>query len=121
MPRHLSSKVSISDTCVLPFLCRLLKDYLKQCRNELNYIEAGRANEKHKELAEHEMKRQVKYMEDKQRQELVHIEAMQRMQFEEFTRAWDQYMASYEQTAFQSIEKLKAEQHMELLNLHQLF
>jgi hypothetical protein len=67
------------------------------------------------------MKRQLAYMGDKQKQELVHIEAMQRMQFDEFTRAWDQYMAQYEQTAFNSIDRLKKEQEVEILNMRQVF
>jgi hypothetical protein len=37
----------------------------------------------------------------------MNIEGAQKAQFTEFQQAWDKYMADYEQTAFQLIEKLK--------------
>jgi len=40
----------------------------------MNYIEAKRASEKLKELSEHELQRQCRRMEQKQREELVQIE-----------------------------------------------
>jgi len=57
---------------------KLLKDYLEQSKLEINYIEAKRAQEKLKELSDHELRRQCKRMEDKQREELIQIEAIQR-------------------------------------------
>ena len=60
-------------------------------------------------------------METKQKQELIHIEAIQRMQFEEFTRAWDDYMTQYEKTAYNSIQRLKAEQEGEIYQLRLRF
>ena len=83
----------------------------------MNYIEAKRAQEKLKELSDHELSRQLKRMEEKQQEELVYIEGIQRTQFEEFTQAWDDYMAQYEQAAFESIEKLKADHYQEILAL----
>ena len=56
-------------------------------------------------------------MEEKQQEELVYIEGIQRTQFEEFTQAWDDYMAQYEQAAFESIEKLKLDHYQEILAL----
>lgn len=53
------------------WMCRLLKDYLEQSKQELNYIEAKRAQDKLKELGDHELRRQCNRMEQKQREELV--------------------------------------------------
>lgn len=39
------------------WMCRLLKDYLEQSKQELNYIEAKRAQDKLKELGDHELRR----------------------------------------------------------------
>ena len=96
---------------------KLLKDYLDQSKQEMNYIEARRAQDKLKELATHELHRQLRRMEVKQRDELLQIEAIQRNQFQEFTDAWDDYMQSYEQTAIESIQRLKSEQEGEVLGL----
>lgn len=43
----------------------------------------------------------------RQREELIHLERIQRTQFEEFTSAWDQYMMDYEIAAYESIERMK--------------
>ena len=56
-------------TCI-KFL-KLLKDYLEQSKSEMNYIEAKRAQDKLKELSEHELQRQCRKMERKQRDELI--------------------------------------------------
>jgi len=41
------------------------------------------------------------------------------MQFSEFARAWDKYMADYENTAFESVERLKEKHIREIQELHQ--
>lgn len=56
-------------------------------------------------------KQQKTQMRQYQDQEFRNIEDTQRLQFEEFTIAWDNYMADYETTAYISLEKLK-ERHM---------
>ena len=50
---------------------KLLKDYLDQSKQEMNYVEAKRASDKLKELGEHELRRQCSRMEEKQREELI--------------------------------------------------
>jgi len=100
---------------------KLLRDYLDQSKAELNYVEAQRAQNKLKELADHELKRQMQRMEAKQREELLQIEAIQRSQFEEFTNAWDEYMQSYEVTAIESIQRLKKEQESEIAAMRQSY
>lgn len=42
-----------------------MKEYLEQSKSEMNYIEAKRAQDKLKELNEHEMQRQCRRMEQK--------------------------------------------------------
>lgn len=53
-----------------------------------------------------------------QEKELVNIESAQKLQFAEFSNAWDQYMREYEATAFELIEQLKIKQEQELV-LHE--
>ena len=53
-----------------------------------------------------------------QEKELMNIESAQKLQFEEFSEAWDQYMRDYEATAFELIEQLKVKQEQELV-LHE--
>ena len=53
-----------------------------------------------------------------QEKELMNIESAQKLQFEEFSDAWDQYMRDYEATAFELIEQLKVKQEQELV-LHE--
>lgn len=42
------------------------------------------------------------------------VEEAQKAQFLEFSEAWDNYMAQYEETAFKSLERLKEKQILEL-------
>lgn len=51
-------------------------------------------------------------MEKYQDDEFKNIELTQQMQYDEFTKAWDDYMQDYEATAYLSLEKLK-ERHMQ--------
>ena len=60
-------------TATVSFL-KLLQDYLGQSKQEMNYVEAKRASDKLKELAKHELNRQMHRMENKQRDELLQIE-----------------------------------------------
>ena len=53
-----------------------------------------------------------------QEKELVNIESAQKLQFQEFSDAWDKYMRDYEGTAFELIEQLKVKQEQELV-LHE--
>lgn len=42
-----------------------------------------------------------------QQRELVNIETAQRLQYQEFSEAWDKYMNDYESTAYDLVEQLK--------------
>lgn len=48
-----------------------------------------------------------------QEKELGNIENAQKLQFQEFTEAWDKYMRDYEVTSFVAIEQLKDKQNQE--------
>lgn len=47
-----------------------------------------------------------------QEEELIQVENAQRLQFTEFSEAWDKYMKDYENAAFESVERLK-EKHIQ--------
>jgi hypothetical protein len=49
----------------------------------------------------------------------VTVEEAQRLQFSEFAQAWDRYMADYEATAFESVERLKEKHIREIQELHE--
>ena len=63
---------------------------------------------KFEEFSKAERQRQEQNMRIAQEKELVNIEYAQRMQFVEFSQAWDKYMSDYEETAFELVENLKA-------------
>ncbi|CAI2373520.1 unnamed protein product [Moneuplotes crassus] len=104
---------SIIDMRILDML-RLLEEYRKKCIHvDDDYVEAQRAEEKFKKTLNKATKKQRAQIQSFQEKELKSIEATQRQQFEEFSKAWDEYMADYEATAFLSLEKLKERQMKE--------
>jgi len=60
------------------------------------------------------MERQQRNMQETQEQELAEVEKNQKQQFLDFSKAWDDYMADYEATAFLSLEKLKEKHDQEV-------
>lgn len=94
------------DTKIIDML-KLLEEYRKKCVEEGKYAEANKAKEKHEELRRKETVRQVNIIKTSQEQELKAIEEAQKVQFIEFSNAWDKYMSEYEVTALKSIDKLK--------------
>lgn len=66
------------------------------------------------EFSRAEQQRQEQNMRLAQEKELINIETAQKMQFQEFSEAWDKYMRDYETTAFELIEQLKVKQEQEL-------
>ena len=59
------------------------------------------------EFSRAEQQRQEQNMRIAQEKELLNIENAQKLQFQEFSDAWDKYMADYETTAFELIEQLR--------------
>ena len=75
-----------------------------------DYTRAKMMKLRFEEFARAEQQRQEQNMRLAQEKELVNIESAQKLQFEEFSQAWDQYMRDYEATAFELIEQLKVKQ-----------
>ena len=65
-----------------------------------------------------EQQRQHHNMRIAQQRELVNIENAQRLQYQEFSDAWDKYMGDYERTAFDLVEQLKAKQNQEIEDMY---
>lgn len=65
-------------------------------------------------LKKKEIKRQKDYLRANQEKELISIENSQKMQFYEFSQAWDTFMSDYEATAYLSLEKLKERHSKEM-------
>lgn len=63
--------------------------------------------------------RQIQSIRQAQAQELQSIEDAQKAQFLEFSNAWDNYMAEYENTAYTSLEKLKEKHMLEFQAFHE--
>lgn len=72
-----------------------------------DYTRAKMMKLRFEEFSRAEQQRQEQNMRLAQEKELMNIESAQKLQFEEFSQAWDQYMRDYESTAFELIEQLK--------------
>ena len=86
--------------------------------NSGDYTRAKMMKLRFEEFSRAEQQRQEQNMRLAQEKELINIESAQKLQFEEFSQAWDQYMRDYESTAFELIEQLKLKQAQELI-LHE--
>ena len=91
----------------------------KKYEKEQNYTKAKLLKYKFDALSKQEHERQGQHMREAQQQELIAVEEAQRMQFSEFAAAWDKYMADYEATAFESVERLKEKHIREIQELHE--
>ena len=74
---------------------------------EADYGKAKHMRNKFEEFSRAEHQRQEQNMRLAQEKELLNIENAQKIQFQEFSEAWDKYMRDYEITAFELIEQLK--------------
>ena len=70
-------------------------------------------------ISAQEQARQKENMKMAQEKELYNIEQAQRLQFSEFSHAWDKYMEDYEATAFDLVEQLKKKQVDEIEELRE--
>ena len=75
-----------------------------------DYGKAKMMKLKFEEFSKAEQQRQEQNMRLAQENELLNIENAQKLQFQEFSEAWDKYMRDYEGTAFEMIEQLKDKQ-----------
>ena len=78
-----------------------------KCEAEGKYGEAKLAQQKIEEIKLKEILRQENNIKSFQEEELAQVENDQKEQFIEFNRVWDNYMADYEATALESLDKLK--------------
>ena len=78
-----------------------------QAEKKGDYRRAKLMKVKFDEFSKAEQQRQEQNMRLAQEKELQNIESAQKLQFTEFSEAWDKYMSDYEQTAFELIEQLK--------------
>lgn len=92
-------------------LFRLLEDYRKERQAVGDYAEAQKATAKHTELQQQEALQQLKTLRQVQRAELLGLEEAHQEQFLEFSSTWATYMADYESSAFNSLQRLK-EKHL---------
>lgn len=80
----------------------------KRYENEGNYMMANKFKKVIDRWSQDEQQRLVHNMRVAQQRELINVENAQRMQYQEFSEAWDKYMTDYEQTAYELVEQLKA-------------
>jgi len=85
----------------------LLYAFQAKCETEGKYGEAKLAQQKIEDIKAKEMVRQENNIKAFQEEELIQVENAQKEQFIEFNKVWDNYMAEYEVTALDSLEKLK--------------
>lgn len=76
----------------------------KQCEKEGNYSKVKLLVQKFDEYSRAEQQRQEQNMKLAQEKELMNVENVQKVQFLEFSDAWDKYMKDYELTAFALID-----------------
>jgi len=113
-----SQRVVITpDPKVIEFI-KLLYGFIEKCEVEGKYGEAKLALQKIEDIKTKEMVRQENNIRAFQEEELAQVENAQQEQFIEFNRVWDNYMADYEKTALDSLEKLKEKHIHEVEELH---
>jgi len=114
-----SQRVVITpDPKVIEFI-RLLFAFQGKCEAEGKYGEAKLAQQKIEEIKLKEILRQENNIKSFQEEELAQVENAQKEQFIEFNRVWDNYMADYEATALESLDKLKEKHIREVEDLHE--
>jgi len=97
----------------------LLFAFQGKCEAEGKYGEAKLAQQKIEEIKLKEILRQENNIKSFQEEELAQVENAQKDQFIEFNRVWDNYMADYEATAIESLDKLKEKHIREVEDLHE--
>lgn len=102
-----SNGVALTPDSRVVKLIKQLNTYFRTCEKNKQFGEAKVVKFKLEKLKKKELKRQKDYLRANQEKELISIENSQKMQFYEFSQAWDTFMSDYEATAYLSLEKLK--------------
>lgn len=97
-----------------------MQRYFKTCEKMKRFQEAKQVKDKLEVLKLAELKRQKANLRLCQERELIQIENSQKVQFFEFSQAWDQFMKDYEATAYLSLDKLKERHKKELEDIAQV-
>lgn len=109
-----SNGVALTPDSRVVKLIKKLNNFFRQCEKNKQFGEAKNVKYKLEKLKKKELKRQKDYLRANQEKELISIENSQKMQFYEFSQAWDTFMADYESTAYLSLEKLKERHSKEM-------
>ena len=109
-----SNGVALTPDSRVVKLIKQLNNYFRICEKAKSFGEAKVVKHKLEVLKKKELKRQKDYLRANQEKELISIENSQKMQFYEFSQAWDTFMSDYEATAYLSLEKLKERHSKEL-------
>jgi len=114
-----SQRVVITPDPKVTEFIKLLYAFQAKCETEGKYGEAKLAQQKIEDIKAKEMVRQENNIKAFQEEELIQVENAQKEQFIEFNKVWDNYMAEYEVTALDSLEKLKEKHIKEVEELHE--
>jgi hypothetical protein len=109
-----SNGVALTPDSRVVKLIKKLNNFFRTCEKNKQFGEAKNVKSKLEKLKKKELKRQKDYLRANQEKELISIENSQKMQFYEFSQAWDTFMADYEATAYLSLEKLKERHSKEM-------
>jgi len=112
-----SNGVALTPDSRIVKLIKQLNNYFRNCEKNKQFGEAKVVKYKLERLKKKELKRQKDYLRANQEKELISIENSQKMQFYEFSQAWDTFMSDYEATAYLSLEKLKERHSKEMSEL----
>ena len=91
----------------------------RRYEGDQNYMTANSLKDVFSTWGQEERHRQAHNMRVAQHRELITIEEAQKVQYFEFAKNWDKFMADYEQAAHMHIMNLKEKQSQELIELIQ--
>jgi hypothetical protein len=116
-----SNGVALTPDSRVVKLIKSLNNHFRNCEKDKEFGEAKVVKFRLEVLKKKELKRQKDYLRANQEKELISIENSQKMQFYEFSKAWDTFMSDYEATAYLSLEKLKERHAKEMTEFQQEF
>jgi hypothetical protein len=116
-----SNGVALTPDSRVVKLIKQLTSYFRNWEKNKQFAKAKIVQHKLELLKKKELKRQKNYLRANQEKELISIENSQKMQFFEFSQAWDTFMSDYEATAYLSLEKLKERHAKEMSEFQREF
>lgn len=116
-----SNGVALTPDSRVVKLIKQLNTHFRNWEKDKEFGEAKIVKHKLEILKKKELKRQKDYLRANQEKELISIENSQKMQFYEFSQAWDTFMSDYEATAYLSLEKLKERHSKEISDFQNEF